>query len=450
VSDIDREHIHTAIEHARSEVPLLQKELSYIETLLTRQDETNLTEEQKAARQQFVMKFQQLTGPLMAKGVEDTLLYIYNRLLSLNEVGGNPGHFGISIAQFHEFNQRKSQHWPHSMNATATHDTKRGEDMRARLNVLSELPEEWEQQVWTWMKLNRDQKPEVDGKPVPNTNDEYFLYQTLIGAFPIDSTEIETFRDRIKDYVIKSVREAKVHTAWLRPDSAYEDAYLQFVDRLLSEPKTNEFIQNFQPFQAKIAHYGIYNSLSQVLLKNTSPGIPDLYQGCELWDLSLVDPDNRRPVDYEQRRSLLQEIQAQSSDPLQRIEDLFTSLTDGRLKLFLTTHLLKARQKYAELFQNGSYHPLTVTGTFANHIIAFARQHQDKIAIVIAPRFLTQIVAQDERPIGDCWQDTAIEIPAEFPLAWKNTMTQQPLTFQTHLSIKQALEHFPVALLVKD
>jgi (1->4)-alpha-D-glucan 1-alpha-D-glucosylmutase len=448
VSEVDCDRIRTAIAQARAEVPLLQKELSYIEALLMRQEEANLTEEQKADRQYFVMKFQQLTGPLMAKGVEDTLLYIYNRLLSLNEVGGNPGHFGISIDKFHWFNQRKAQNWLHSMNATATHDTKRGEDMRARLNVLSELPQEWEQQVWTWMELNRDQKPEVNGKPVPDTNDEYFLYQTLIGAFPFNEAEMATLGDRIKDYVIKSVREAKVHTAWLRPDSSYEEGYLQFVDKLLANPDTNGFIQALRPFQQKIAHYGIYNSLSQVLLKNTAPGVPDLYQGCEMWDLSLVDPDNRRPVDYEQRRSLLQEIQAQRTNPLPLIDELLTTSTDGRLKLFVTTQLLQARQNYSQLFQHGNYQPLTVTGKFANHILAFARQHQGKIAIAIAPRFLTQVVSPDQQPLGECWQDTAISLPAGFPTNWLHALTDQPLSTSEGLPIKTAFAHLPIALLI--
>lgn len=448
----DRTYINEAVEKARGVVPLLQKELTYIHRLLLREEEGHLTEEQKADRQHFVMKFQQLTGPLMAKGVEDTLLYIYNRLLSLNEVGGNPGHFGLSLDTFHQFNQRKCDRWLHAMNATATHDTKRGEDMRARLNVLSELPEEWEQQVWTWSKINRDKKPAIAGKPKPDTNDEYFLYQTLIGAFPNSDAEFPQFVDRVKDYVIKAVREAKAHTAWLRPDSAYEEAYLTFVEKILADPETNEFLQVFRPFQQKIAAFGVFNSLSQVLLKHVCPGVPDLYQGDELWDLSLVDPDNRRPVDYEQRITFLKSIQTQAkTDRLSLIEQLLANPADGKIKLFLTYQLLQARQQYRELFRQGNYQPLTVSGAFADHIIAFARSYQDQTAIALAPRFLTSLIQPGDSPIGkDIWQDTQIELPSGLSSSWKNVITDQVLPSTPTLLVGEGFQHFPVALLVSQ
>jgi (1->4)-alpha-D-glucan 1-alpha-D-glucosylmutase len=451
VSDADRIHIQAAIAQAKQQQPFLLNELRYIETLLLREQETHLTPDQQNERSHFVMKFQQLTGPLMAKGVEDTALYSYNRLLALNEVGGNPGQFGLSIDDFHRFNQHKADRWPHSMNATATHDTKRGEDTRSRLTVLSELPADWEQMLQSWSALNQTHKSEIHQQAVPDANDEYFLYQTLIGAFPFAKAEFPDFVERIKEYVIKAVREAKVHTAWLRPDEAYENAYLEFIDRILEASANSSFLPAFQPFQQQIAEYGICNSLAQVLLKNTTPGVPDLYQGCELWDFSLVDPDNRRPVDYKHRKLLLEQIQTEAKhDRLKLVDELWNTRSDGRIKLFLTHQLLQVRQRYSSLFQQGTYQPLSVAGKFANHIIAFARIEQGNTAIVLAPRFLTSLIQPGEAPLGDCWQDTHIHLPPEFPKAWLNPITNQAIEAQQTLAISSALQHFPVALLVNS
>jgi (1->4)-alpha-D-glucan 1-alpha-D-glucosylmutase len=452
VSQSDRSYIQIAVEKAKKQVPLLLNELNYIETILLRNDKDLITTEQAAERLNFVMRFQQLTGPLMAKGVEDTLLYVYNRLLSLNEVGGHPGHFGIDLTTFHEFNAKRCNNWPHAMSATATHDTKRGEDVRARLNVLSEIPDEWRQNLTHWHALNKSKKVTINKRTIPDNNDEYFLYQTLIGAFPFSQDEHEQFIQRVKDYVIKAVREAKVHTAWLRPDSQYEEAYIAFVDALLQDPQSNEFLQAFLPFQQKIAAYGIYNSLAQTLLKNTAPGIPDLYQGAELWDLSLVDPDNRRPVDYDLRRSYLQDIQEKDQNhSLALIENLLECQEDGRLKLFLTFKLLQARKTYFHLFQKGDYQPLEAVGTYANHVITFARQHGSEIAIAIAPRFLTSLIQPDQLPLGDSiWGDTYVKLPSQFPSSWRNAITSEPLTSTNGLSLSSALQHFPVALLISN
>jgi (1->4)-alpha-D-glucan 1-alpha-D-glucosylmutase len=333
------------------------------------------------------------------------------------------------------------------MNATATHDTKRGEDTRARINILSEMPETWEQQVWTWNAINRQHKLSTGDRSIPDKNDEYFFYQTLIGAYPFDEEGFSQFGTRIKDYVIKAVREAKVHTAWLRPDSTYEEGYLNFVDRVLS---SNEFLEAFRPFQKKVAQYSIYNSLSQVLLKYASPGVPDLYQGCELWDFSLVDPDNRRPVDYEKRRAFLQDLQLKAnSDLLGLIESLLATKEDGKIKLFLTYQLFQARKKYQKLFEQGDYQPLTITGKFAENIIAFARRYEDKIAIAIAPRFLTRLIEPGKRPLGEeVWQDTHLELPPGMPSVWKNAISQMHI--KDNLSIGKIFQHFPVALLVNS
>ena len=454
VTETDQRIIRTTIAAAKRRLPLLQRELEYIEAILLRVDQEYLNDDQKAERLRFVMRMQQLTGPLMAKGIEDTLLYVYNRLISLNEVGGNPSHFGVSLEQFHTFNQGKVKHWLHAMNTTSTHDTKRGEDVRARLNVLSEMPDAWAEQVKHWADLNFKQKVRLGGRTIPDRNDEYFLYQTLVGSFPFAEEEFPEFVDRVKDYVIKAVREAKVHTAWLRPDSDYEQGFSDFVGKLLATPESNEFLDQFKPFQTKIAEYGIFNSLSQVLIKNVAPGVPDLYQGDEFWNLSFVDPDNRRPVDYERRSSALKQIKAKAaSDPIALIDDLFATRTNGNLKLFLTYQLLQARNTFVDLFQQGDYEPLTVTGALQNHIIAFARRFEGQVAIAIAPRFITTLIQPGEKPLGaDVWQDTHISMPSGFPSQWTNVITAQPLQTKEQskdaIAVSEALQHFPVALFI--
>lgn len=455
VSECDRHYIIDTITKTKQQLPRLVKELDFLQALLLREDESNLSEAQKEERRHWIMKFQQMTGPLMAKGVEDTVFYLYNRLLALNEVGGNPSHFGIAPDEFHVFNQKKCQNWLHSMNATATHDTKRGEDARARLNVISEMPEVWEEKVWTWSEINRPYKSVINNKPIPDTNDEYFFYQTLIGAFPFTKTAIANdffeLVERIKNYVIKAVREAKVHTAWLRPDSDYEEGYLSFVEQVLDSPEQNQFLQSFLPFQQQIAEYGVYNSLAQVLLKYTAPGVPDLYQGCELWDLSLVDPDNRRPVDYKKRQLFLQEIKTKiDSNLLESIPTLLSQKENGAIKLFLTAQLLQARKTEQNLFLKGDYQPLTVTGKYAENIIAFVRQYEDKIAIAIAPRLLTRLIQPGELPLGEKWHDTQIELPPGMPSAWNNAITKQHSKSDRTLLVKDIFEHFPVALLIDD
>jgi (1->4)-alpha-D-glucan 1-alpha-D-glucosylmutase len=449
ISEDDRIYIKEAIEEARGRVPLLLNELNYIEKLLLLEWEESLTQEQKALRLHFVMRFQQLSGPLMAKGIEDTLFYLYNRYLALNEVGGNPGKFGITLDEFHEVNQKQSALWLHKMNATATHDTKRGEDVRPRLHVLSEIPDEWEKQVITWIQLNRSKKNELRGRAVPVPNDEYFFYQTLLGSYPFDESENESFIGRVKDYMLKSVREAKLHTAWLRPDSDYEEGFLAFVEKVLEPSDSNEFMKEFLPFQKWVAGYGIFNSLSQVLLKYTAPGVPDTYQGTELWDLSMVDPDNRRPVDYQQRISFLKDIkERQEADIGKLTDELLSTKEDGRIKLFLTHKVLQARKENLDVFQKGDYQPIEVGGKFKEHIVAFARSFGDTTAIAIAPRFLTSLVQSGEYPIGEVWADTQLQLPQGMQSSWRDAITGQ--TISGTGAIAQILQHFPVALLVSQ
>ena len=439
IGQTDRKYVRESIKAAKKKVPLLVNELNFIQKILLLEYEDFRSKTQREEWLHFVMRSQQLTGPLMAKGVEDTLLYVYNRLLSLNEVGGNPSHFGIDLNLFHQFNQNKVKNWQNGMNATATHDTKRGEDVRARLNVLSEIPQEWERQVNKWREINQSYKQEG----IPDANDEYFLYQTLLGTFPLEESELADFPNRIKDYILKAVREAKFHTAWLHPDEEYEQGFLNFINRVLATE--SDFWQQFRPFHQKVAEYGIYNSLSQVLIKNTAPGVPDLYQGAELWELSLVDPDNRRPVDYQKRSEFLQDIKAKiEQDILQLTKELIKTKENGKIKLFLTHQLLKARQEHSEIFQKGDYQAIEITGKYHNHLIAFTRNYEDKTLVAIAPRFLTTIIKPGQLPLNkDVWEDTSLKLA---PKNWHNLIDNQ--TIAGEQTVGKILQHFPVALLI--
>lgn len=453
VSDRDRAYITEAIDQARKRIPQLLNELNFIEKVLLLRYEDFLTAEDRAQWLHFTMRFQQFSGPLMAKGVEDTLFYVYNRLISLNEVGGHPGKFGLTPAEFHQFNQHQLEHWPHAMNASSTHDTKRSEDVRACLNVLSEIPEEWEQVLRQWREINDPYKIVAAKRVIPDANDEYFLYQTLLGAYPWDEAEYDSFVRRVKEYVVKAVREAKVHTAWLRPDTEYEEGFVEFVARILKrdpERGSNEFLEAFLPFQQKIAAYGIFNSLSQTLLKIASPGVPDFYQGTELWDLSLVDPDNRRSVSYEERLSFLQEIKRRCQTGIASLlSDLKATRYDGRLKLFLIIRALAARRQHLAIFQQGDYHPLQVEGTYADHVLAFARCHGSECAIAIAPRFLTRLISPDQDPLGKAvWQDTTLIIPKPLQHSWRDALTDLEIENQPRLAVGDILQDFPVALLI--
>ncbi len=449
-SETDRSYVKEAVKKAAQSNPGLLYELNFIERFLLLKSRDYLAEEEKKQWVHFVMKFQQFTGPLMAKGFEDTILYIYNRLLSLNEVGGNPSKFGISLEKFHSLNKKRVSSWPHSLTTTSTHDTKRGEDIRARINVLSEIPQEWDSNIKRWGKINRRKKRAVNGRNVPDRNDEYFFYQTLIGAFPFDATEYPTFIERLKNYIIKAVREAKVHTAWLKPDEDYEDAYISFVEEILQPSEENQFLKEFVPFQKKVAYYGIFNSLSQTLIKITSPGVPEFYQGTELWDLNLVDPDNRRPVDFEKRRSFLRDISSKiETDVLSLITKLFSSKEDGRLKLFMIYRALQAKNENSEVFQNGVYIPIEVRGTFKDHIVAFARNYGNTWVVTIAPRLLTTLIKEGELPLGQhVWDNTHIILPEGAPFLWKDAIATQLIEGGKILPMSEVLKHFPVALLM--
>jgi (1->4)-alpha-D-glucan 1-alpha-D-glucosylmutase len=335
------------------------------------------------------------------------------------------------------------------MNTTATHDTKRGEDARARLNVLSELPDEWNRMLQEWRGANRRAKMKVRGQAAPDRNDEYFLYQSLIAFWPFFDSERADFLERLKQYVIKAIREAKMRTAWLKPDAEYEEAYLRFVDRILADD--SEFLESFVPFQRRVTWYGMVNSLGQVLLKLTCPGVPDIYRGCELWDLSMVDPDNRRPVDFRQRIQLLTEIKKRiESDRMRLLRELINDMSDGCIKLYLTHIGLSARREHRELFQRGEYLPLEVDGSRGEHLLAFARRDDDRTAITIVPRLSVDLAGENQLPLGkEVWEDTSIPVPDK-RAAWMDTLTGRSHSAEERLYAGDVLTDFPVALLISE
>ena len=451
-SRADQDCMRRVIAQARLNLPNFRNELEFVERFLRLEFDENMAAEGKDQWLHFIMRLQQFTGPLMAKGVEDTVFYVCNRLLSLNEVGAGPLHFGIDLDEFHAFNQHRVACWPHAMNASATHDTKRGEDSRARLNVLSELPAEWEEHVRRWHEINLAHKVKLGERLAPANDDEYLFYQTLLGAYPFDLVEYPAFIERIKAYLIKAVREAKVHTHWLEPDSRYENALLAFAEQVLEPGRDNPFLQAFLPFQRKIQHHGILNSLAQTLLKLTTPGLPDFYQGTELWDLSLVDPDNRRPVDFERRGALLKTLQSHASENLAGLlKELVAAPEDGRIKLFLIYRALQARRAERELFQHGAYQKLTVIGSLKAHVVAFTRELGERRALVVAPRFSTGLVKDGEWPLGEAvWHETRVLPPPGSRLRWRDALSGQLVQGEEALWLREVLKQFPVALLFNE
>ncbi len=461
VSDSDRRYIEWAIAAARrrrasSEAPVFD----FVRAALLLQLPAS-TEAQARAHRSFAMKFQQITAPITAKGIEDTALYRYNRLLALNEVGGEPGIYGGGgVRAFHADAEYRVRHWPHEMLATSTHDTKRSEDVRARLAVLSEMTTPWRDAVRRWMRINRRRKREVDGAPAPCSNDEYHFYEALLGSWPLpepDAAGLAEYRLRIEAYMIKAVREAKVHTSWTETGSAYEEALLQFVRSVVEPRDNNLFLGDFLAFWRPVARFGLLNSLSQTLCKLTAPGVPDIYQGNELWDFSLVDPDNRRPVDYHRRGVLLAQL-AQQSESLP-LAHMLEHMDDARCKLLLTWRTLQLRRAQPRLFSHGDYRRLRVHGSRAHHLCAFARRCEGRALIVIAPRLYRRLLDDPARlPLGsEVWEDTFIELPvnAGFRRALRNVIDGTQLQPSTDGSTRgvaaaQALASFPVALLTLE
>lgn len=457
ISERDRHYLEEAVAEAKRRNPRVPwSTFDFVRDLLLLENLTQFEEAQRPDVIEFVMRFQQITGPVMAKSVEDTAFYIYNRLASLNEVGGNPEQFGIGLEDFHGHNIWHLQHWPHTMLGASTHDTKRSEDVRARLNVLSEMPQQWEAAIWRWSEMNAAGKTVVQDQTWPDRNTEYLLYQSLLGAWPNELQSLDdrdglaAFEARIVNYMQKAVKEAKVHTSWVLPDEAYDAALKGFIRHLFAH---REFLADFQGLQQYVAYLGHFNSLAQTLLRLTAPGLPDVYQGTELWDFSLVDPDNRRPVDYEQRRALLAELRQRAQDSrLELAQELLRTMPDGRIKLYVLSQTLNFRRQQRDLFEEGGYTPLYAQGSRAGHVCAFQRAWQDQACMVVVPVLVAGLTQHQQRPPlgGDIWQDTRIYPPEGQHTAYRSLFTGEvvPVAADGALPLAAVLADFPVALLV--
>jgi (1->4)-alpha-D-glucan 1-alpha-D-glucosylmutase len=478
VLERDVRFVSTAVARAKKSNPAMSGVvLDFIRDLLLLRYRENADEEERRAVQQFVGKFQQITGSIMAKAVEDTAFYRFNRLASLNEVGGDPAKFGTTLADFHALNQARLSRMAHTLNATSTHDTKRSEDVRARINVLSEVGPEWRGCVNRWSRWHRRLKTSSDGVDAPSRNDEYLLYQTIVGIWPGLASLVggmPKLIDRIQQYMLKVVREAKVNSSWVSPNEAYEAALVRFISDMFQQDQRRPFLRDLDHFVGLVADHGRWNSLAQVVLKTASPGVPDIYQGMETWNLTLVDPDNRQVVDLAAKSASLDHLIADMtvalnlpapSDlvtdwlspgnetlPHDFLNQLLANRADGRIKQFITMLCLRMRRLLADLFSLGEYLPLEASGAHADKVIAFLRREKDRFALAIVPRFTVALVGLGgPPPLGDVWQDTTIKLHQDISTAtWRNCFTRETLAVggESGVRIADVLRTLPVALLV--
>jgi (1->4)-alpha-D-glucan 1-alpha-D-glucosylmutase len=445
VTEEDRQIVERAIAAAKRRNPAMEESIfNFLRDVLLFRFPPNLDAKARADHTHFVLKFQQATGPIMAKGLEDTVFYIYNRLSALNEVGGEPQQFGLSVEAFHQWNIERQRNWPATLLATSTHDTKRSEDVRARIAAISEVPELWRRSLQRWRVSNRRWKRTINDVEAPDANEEYLLYQTLLGTWPMrtngESEPVATpeYIERIQAYMAKALHEAKINTSWIQPNEEWDAAMCDFIAKILDPSPRNKFVPAFVPVAKEITRLGAVNSLAQTLLRLTSPGVPDIYQGNEVWDYSLVDPDNRRPVDYKRRREMLESLAAANS------QDLVRTWPDGRIKMFLTQRVLQFRREHIELFQRGEYLPLTPSGTFVESCVSFARQLADRWIVVIAPRLSSRLGFP---PIAENWTDTTVELPETLSLEHAHDLfTCRPIPTQDRrLKLADVLSILPFA-----
>jgi (1->4)-alpha-D-glucan 1-alpha-D-glucosylmutase len=465
-SAADRQIVDLAIDRARQSNPVVaDSAFLFLRGILLAEDGD--AGARVDAYRQFAMKFQQLSAPVEAKGIEDTCFYRYNLLLSLNEVGGNPGQFGESPETFHEANRVRLEHWPREMIATATHDTKRGEDARARLNVLTEMAASWLEALASWRSINASHRTAVDREMAPDANDEYLFYQTLLGAWPaeavgapIPAEALPAFVARVQAQMQKAIKEAKTHTSWFNQNTAYEDAVSRFVSSTLEGPSAAAFLEAFVPFARRVARAGTVNSLAQLILKITSPGIPDFFQGTEIWHLDMADPDNRRPVDFGCRAAMLEglmpwiqrtEPQDGRPEPDDDVSEreaflrlLLANWPDGRLKMFLMACAQRFRRREAALFLHGEYTPLRTEGADAERIVAVARCQGEKATLAVVPRLASA------KGTGEEWGDTSVVVPEHLSgNVFRNLFSGARLSpVDGHLAVSAILRASPVALLV--
>jgi len=447
----DRGWLEAALQEAQARCPGLDPaSFGFVRQVLLLEQEPHVLPEQREQRLSFVLTWQQMTGPIMAKGLEDSALYIHNRFISLNEVGGSPTSNGRTPAELHAFLEQQHRRWPFTMNSTMTHDAKHAEDFRARVNVLSEIPEEWDEHLRRWNAWNESKKKDVGAHRIPEPNEEVLIYQTLLGTWPLCSNLPESYIKRIQEFMIKAGREAMVHTRWTVPNLDHESALAEFVAAILEPAPDKRFLTDLDQFARKVAFHGALNSLSQALIKIGSPGVADFYQGSELWDLRLVDPDNRTPVDFEERRQKLQALLEKEVAP----RGLLAHWQDGVIKLFVTARALLERRERQELFLQGSYLPLQVRGEREECIFAFARQFRRSWNLVIVPRLTTRLVQKPRRPLDPAvWGDTAVVLPSRAPWLWRDIFTEESHSVSasddggSKLFLRDLFQQLPVAVL---
>jgi (1->4)-alpha-D-glucan 1-alpha-D-glucosylmutase len=457
----DVRYIQWAVARARHRNATTNATLfDFLEDILLRRYPEHLRPEERAEMLEFAMRLQQVTGPVMAKGLEDTVFYVYHRLVSLNEVGGEPERFGTRLATFHLRNQERAESWPASMLTTSTHDTKRSEDVRARLNVLTEVPEDWARHVQHWARLAARHLTALPSGPAPSPNDVYLFFQTVVGAWPMGGTLPEEafadFRRRIREYMLKAIKEAKVRTSWTNPDTAYEEAVARYVEACLDRSRGGALLEEVERFKRRIERAGQHNALGQVVLKLASPGVVDTYQGNELWDLSLVDPDNRRPVDFGLRARLLEEMDREAAEDRPGLcARLAAEMEDGRVKLFLLAEGLRLRRRQAALFRRGGYRALDVLGPRAEAAVAFAREHEGALVLAAAPRY-TLAALESPGGLARAHAETVVDLPeACASMAFRDVFTGREVRPERRplgvvLPLAPLLASFPVVLLERS
>ncbi|HEX5229116.1 MAG TPA: hypothetical protein VFW44_15470, partial [Bryobacteraceae bacterium] len=463
VSAQDRRQVNIAIREAKTRNPAISESVfDFIQSVLLLEHPSGIDDGQRAERQLFALRFQQLSAPVMAKGVEDTAFYRYYPLTSLNEVGGDPAHFGVSVNAFHRRNLIRRELWPNGMNASSTHDTKRGEDVRARINVLSEIPGDWYRAIRRWRELNRGAKSRVGERHAPDANEEYLLYQSLVGTwplYPMNEEEHRAYVQRIEGYMQKALHEAKIHTSWVNPNSEYEKAVTKFVERVLEPSPANLFLEDLRQFQAPIARAGMWNSIAQLVVKIASPGVPDFYQGNDLWAYDLVDPDNRHPVNYDVRRQMLKKLsdQARSSEDRPALVDrLRENPCDGAIKLFITREALRFRREHRELFACGGYSGLSVEGNRARHVVAFERSLSNQTLLTVTGRFFLKLCNSHNQPVREVWGNTIVALPEKTSARrFQDVFTGETVEAEERdsglfLPLNKVLTRCPVALLFAE
>ena len=403
---------------------------------------------------EFCSRFQQLTPTVAAKGMEDTAFYRYFPLSSLNEVGGDPAEFGATIQRFHSENIKMTEHWPHTLLTSSTHDTKWSEDSRARLNVISELPYEWRSAIGRWSKINSRFKTRVGGKYYPSRNDEYLLYESIMAVLSIkDSSSIgREFISRIVGFMQKAAKEEKRETDWIDSNPQYDRALQEFTQKVL-DGRNKRFLEDIKPLLEKVETYGMYNSLSQLLLKLTCPGVPDVYQGCETWNLRMVDPDNRLPVNFDSNRRLLDGV-SQMRQGMTRnfVKHLLENCENGMIKMHLLTSVLRFRNQNPDLFNFGTYVPLKASGRYSSNVISFARKHSKSKIIVVSPRFFSKLCRENKKPVGKIWGLTSVQLPATFRGSYSNIFTGENVELHVQnnvcrLECEVAFRELPFCLL---